>query len=136
MFTELPPLTKNYDSDNSANDDDWEEMETKENDFDELTKCLFCVKDFNSVELAIEHLKNSHSVDFSKLKVKFNMEQYSFIKMINFIRKNKSSEIKFQDPESIFWDDEIYLKPEGFEPWLTFGKSWNFYLIFFLLILF
>lgn len=122
MFSELPPLKENYDSDNSANDDEWEEMETLENDFDELTKCLFCVKDFKSVELAIEHLKNSHSVDFNKLKVKFNMEQYSFIKMINFIRKNKSNDIKFQNPDSIFWDDEIYLKPEGFEPWLTFGK--------------
>lgn len=46
--------------------------------------------------------------------------------MINFIRKNQSSEDKFKNPDSIFWDDEIYLKPEGFEPWLTFGRFLHF----------
>lgn len=50
-------------------------------DDNEDTLCLFCSHESKSVELAMIHVKNEHGVDFHLLKRKFNMDQYSFIKV-------------------------------------------------------
>lgn len=57
------------------------EFEDEDADDNESTICLFCSHEFNNVTLAIVHVKNEHGVDFHLLKRKFNMDQYSFIKV-------------------------------------------------------
>lgn len=55
-------------------------MELESNDT--TTICLFCPKKFPDTSIAIEHLKD-HAFDLSAMKAKFQMDQYSFIKVNN-----------------------------------------------------
>ena len=114
---EIPSLTDCKINDSDEDEDAWEEMEEQK----EVTKCLFCENNEESVELAIDHLKSKHKFDLSQMKTKFAMDQYSFLKMINYIRFEKicSPDI-FHSAETIFWDDEKYLKPLKYESWLTY----------------
>lgn len=60
-----------------GSDDDWTEME-QDND---PTRCLFCDSIQDSIELAIRHLGTEHNFDLNVIKEKFNMDQYSYIKV-------------------------------------------------------
>lgn len=104
------------DCDSDDDDDKWEEMGEQI----EVTKCLFCHNLENTIELAIDHLAEVHNFVLSDLKTKFMMDQYSFIKMINYIRTNLSNPDLFHSSSTIFWDDEKYLKPVEYESWLTY----------------
>lgn len=71
----LPDLenSDSFESDDSEN----EEIA----DSEELTKCLFCEKMcFNTLK-AVEHLGSTHNFDLRKLKERFQMDQYDFIKV-------------------------------------------------------
>lgn len=57
------------------------ELDDEEVDDDENTLCLFCHHEAKNVALAMVHVKSEHHVDFHVLKRKFNMDQYSFIKV-------------------------------------------------------
>lgn len=52
-------------------------MESEE----EPTQCLFCDDVSESIDNAVAHLHTKHHIDFSNLKGKFNMDQYSYIKV-------------------------------------------------------
>lgn len=80
-----PKATENdFDSDEEIDDDDdnWNEMESE----DEPTKCLFCDDISTSIDKAVEHLHEKHHISLSALKTKFNLNQYSYIK----VRKDES----------------------------------------------
>lgn len=91
---DLPPLVSNAekenrmevvnivisdddDDDDAGSDDDWNEMEQD----NEPTRCLFCDTVEDSIELAIRHLATAHNCDLNVIKEKFNMDQYSYIKV-------------------------------------------------------
>ncbi|ALC47737.1 Art3, partial [Drosophila busckii] len=99
--------------------DDIDDNETAENE-GEPTNCLFCKETFKSIELAIEHLNNQHKVSLPQLQQKFQMDQYSFIKLINYIRANKLTAEQLLLTEQAQWNDEKYLKPLEYEPWLCY----------------
>ncbi|XP_055850572.1 protein arginine N-methyltransferase 1 [Episyrphus balteatus] len=103
-------------------DSDSDNYEDEEDEVDEgeTTKCLFCVNQFPSIELAIQHLDGSHKIQLAKLKGKFNMDQYSYIKFINYIRKEKPSPEDILSAKSVIWNDEKYLKPGDYESWLSY----------------
>lgn len=65
------------DDENSDADDDWNEMEQDQ----EPTRCLFCTTINDSIELAIQHLDSEHGINLSNIKNKFNMDQYSYIRV-------------------------------------------------------
>lgn len=88
----------------------------------EPTTCLFCTKLLSSIEEALDHIKIVHQVDFAQLKSQFQMDQYSFIKLINCIRLDSITEDKLRNATSAFWINEKYLKPKDYEPWLSYGK--------------
>lgn len=77
---------------NSSSEDEegWLEFDDEDaEDDEENTLCLFCSHESKNVALAMDHVKTEHGVDFHILKSKFNMDQYSFIKVrssITFIR--------------------------------------------------
>lgn len=85
----MPPLynAEENDSDGSADDESWQEVDddgNNENSSTATTRCLFCTDTFKSVELAIDHLSgHAHHLDLTILKARFNMDQYSFIKVHN-----------------------------------------------------
>lgn len=58
-------------------DDEWNEMEQD----NEPTRCLFCDTVEESIEQAIQHLVVKHQCDLSEIKERFNMDQYSYIKV-------------------------------------------------------
>lgn len=97
-------------------DDDDEPMDEGE----EPATCLFCPEIFPKLETAIEHLDVRHKVNLSQLQGKFQMDQYSFIKLINYIRANKISAEQLLSAEKALWQDEKYLKPQEYEPWLCY----------------
>lgn len=70
--------TKNDENSDNSDEEGWEETE----DQTEPTKCLFCEVTENSIEDSIQHLKDSHNFSLAELKEKFQMDQYSFIKVI------------------------------------------------------
>lgn len=76
--SDLEPVEANFDSDEDIDaDDDWNELESDQ----EPTKCLFCDEICSSIERAIEHLEGVHHIDLSVIKQKFNLDQYSYIKV-------------------------------------------------------
>jgi len=99
-------------------DDDWEEMD----ELDQKLDCLFCPSVFASHTLALSHCIQSHKIDFRNLKTRFNMDCYSFIKLVNFIRETSASPDHLISVKSALWNDDKYLKPvKEYDPWLMFG---------------
>lgn len=88
----------------------------------EPTTCLFCTLVLPSIESALEHVSNVHKINFSELKSKHQMDQYSFIKLINCIRLESVTEDKLKNTKLAFWNDDKYLKPKEYEPWLSYGR--------------
>lgn len=65
------------DEDIDDNNDDWDEMENEE----EPVQCLFCDEMNQSIEKAIIHLNAGHQIDLGVLRGKFQMDEYSYIKV-------------------------------------------------------
>lgn len=78
----MPPLVRGADESDEGSDDDesWLEVDDDNNENATTTRCLFCADNFKSVELAIVHL-SAHHIDLGALKKRFDMDQYSFIKV-------------------------------------------------------
>lgn len=106
-------------SEDEGNDDEWNEMEQDQ----EPVRCLFCADIVDSVDLAIQHLKAGHQIDLDAIKQKFNMDQYSYIKMINYIRSTNVDATTFLSIDSEVWNDDVYMKPVEVDAWLMFGES-------------
>ncbi|XP_073825670.1 arginine methyltransferase 3 [Musca autumnalis] len=122
---EIPPLESESVQNGTIQDDDSDftddDSEDESMDNGEPTTCLFCTEVLNSVDLALEHIAKQHNIHFSQMKAKFNMDQYSFIKLINYIRLEEGvTADKLNAASQAFWNDEKYLKPKDYEPWLTY----------------
>lgn len=65
------------DDDDDDAGDDWNEMDQDS----EPTQCLFCDHVADSIESAVLHLTAGHGFDLNAVKEKFNMDQYSYIKV-------------------------------------------------------
>lgn len=88
----------------------------------EPVRCLFCVQMIDSIDSAIQHLNDEHHVDLSIIKRKFNMDQYAYIKMINYIRVKNVDASVMVAIDSQVWNDDVYLKPVEVDAWLMFGE--------------
>jgi len=105
--------------------DDWEEDEGD-------TKCLFCNTTSRTADDSLQHCKIQHDFDFDSLKDEWELDFYSCVKMINYIRtkiqKNECPRCpaSFHAPQTLFdhlkqenhfgidrsssfWKDPIYL---------------------------
>lgn len=109
---------------NELNDaiDSSDEEGWMEEDVNEDVKCLFCDNTFCTVESALLHCSSEHNLNFAGLMKKFQMDCYSFIKLINYIRKESVTCDSLKNLESCLWYDNKYLTPvEENDPWLMFG---------------
>lgn len=97
----------------------------------EQTVCLFCSLQFHTIAVALDHCRAEHNFDLLELKTKYNMDCYSFIKMINYIRKKKPDPKSITESPVALWDNDEFLKPGGMESWLMYGlyleKAHEFY---------
>lgn len=73
ISTELPELCS--DSDNS---DLWD---SDAEDEEAPTLCLFCETSSKSTDDAVKHVEGQHKFSFQDLQIKFNLDQYGFIKV-------------------------------------------------------
>lgn len=105
--------------DDDDESDGWDEMEVSGG---EQTTCLFCPSQFHTIAVALDHCRSQHDFDLLELKTKYNMECYSFIKMINYIRLHKPDPKIITDSGVALWEDDMYLKPGEMESWLMYGK--------------
>lgn len=87
----------------------------------EQTTCLFCPLQFHTIAVALDHCRTAHNFDLLALKNKYNMDCYSYIKMINYIRLQKPEPQFLLDTPVALWEDDCYLKPGEMEPWLMYG---------------
>ncbi|XP_018561296.1 protein arginine N-methyltransferase 1 [Anoplophora glabripennis] len=114
---ECPTLTDLTCGVNEDDDSDgWDEMEVS----GEQTTCLFCPLQFHTIAVALDHCRSEHNFDLLALKNKYNMDCYSYIKMINYIRLQKPDPKILTESSIALWDDDVYLKPGEMETWLMY----------------
>ncbi|XP_034948793.1 protein arginine N-methyltransferase 1 [Chelonus insularis] len=87
--------------------DDWDDT----NDDVLLVKCLFCNEEIGGYDNAINHLKLTHSFDLPNLIKEYQLDDYSFRKLINYVRKNKLSPDELVSKKREEWDCNDYLTP-------------------------
>ena len=118
---DLPTLMDSSSENVDENDDSdgWDEMEVH----GEQTTCLFCPLQFHTIAVALDHCRTDHNFDLLELKTKYNMDCYSFIKMVNYIRLRKPDPKDLVASTVALWDDDKYLKPGEMESWLMYGES-------------
>lgn len=102
----------------------WEDVEPSE-DVEALhVNCLICDEIFNDAGVMLDHCRSEHSFDFLEIRRLHNLDFYSTIKLINYIR----TEVKDGRPPDIpdladasLWADERYLQPVMDEDALLFS---------------
>ncbi|ENN80587.1 hypothetical protein HUJ04_009838 [Dendroctonus ponderosae] len=103
-----------------SEDDDSEDWDEDMELGGEQTTCLFCPLHFHTIAVALDHCRTAHNFDLLALKNKYNMDCYSYIKMINYIRLQKPEPKMLLDTTVTLWEDDCYLKPGEIEPWLMY----------------
>jgi type I protein arginine methyltransferase len=112
-MSDVPDLSSD---DENYEDDEWQEMESSNT----MVTCLFCTEVFSSVEQGICHCETAHNFNLNSLKSKFNMDCYSYIKMINYIKIHKPNPNEIMVMDKSPWQDDSYLKPVDNDEWLMF----------------
>ncbi|KAF5274298.1 hypothetical protein FQR65_LT04416 [Abscondita terminalis] len=115
-MTESEDTATLCEGDENDDSDGWDEMEVSA----EQTTCLFCSSHFLTIAVALDHCRTEHQFDLLELKTKYNMDCYSFIKMINYIRLHKPHPNIITESCTALWEDDVYLKPGEMEPWLMY----------------
>ncbi|XP_030754160.1 protein arginine N-methyltransferase 1 [Sitophilus oryzae] len=116
MAEALPDISPTCFIAEDEDSDEWDEMEPP----GEQTTCLFCSLQFHTIAVALDHCRTAHNFDLLALKNKYNMDCYSYIKMINYIRLQKPDPTVLLNSTIALWDDDCYLKPGEMEPWLMY----------------
>lgn len=107
-------------SDSDGSGDDWDELNE-----DELVNvsCLFCSDEFRGYDEALNHLKLQHLFDMPKLIKDYQLDDYSFRKFINFVRRHKLMPNDIGSVKNDAWNNDEYLTPIiPDDAWLMFGK--------------
>ncbi|XP_056616325.1 protein arginine N-methyltransferase 3 [Triplophysa dalaica] len=96
----------------NSDDEEWNSME--EEGYDHVSvPCVFCDRNLGSVAETLQHCKADHGVYIPELVNKHSLDDYGYIKMINYIRGNKCpAETLLMVPNgSLPWDNDEYMKP-------------------------
>uniref|UniRef100_A0A673YT71 type I protein arginine methyltransferase n=1 Tax=Salmo trutta TaxID=8032 RepID=A0A673YT71_SALTR len=95
----------------SDNEEQWQWMEANDNNVQ--VTCLFCDKMSNSGPETLQHCLVEHQVDLVEVVKKHKLDDYGYIKMINYIRTEKCSGQSLSTlPEcSIPWESDEYMRP-------------------------
>ncbi|XP_070818175.1 protein arginine N-methyltransferase 3 [Chaetodon trifascialis] len=105
---EMPELS---DGDDDEDEEQWQWME--EEGQQASVTCLFCDRSLSSVPATLQHCTAEHQINLVDLIRRHNLDDYGYIKMINFIRSTKcdvSSLTGLPDAPSP-WESEDFLRP-------------------------
>uniref|UniRef100_A0A3B1K090 type I protein arginine methyltransferase n=1 Tax=Astyanax mexicanus TaxID=7994 RepID=A0A3B1K090_ASTMX len=94
-------------------EDDDEQWHCMEEDADGVSvSCLFCQRSFSSVPETFQHCQSEHGVDLLQLVTTHRLDEYGYIKMINYIRTAKCSGDSLAGlGGALPWDGDEYMKP-------------------------
>uniref|UniRef100_A0A673M0J7 type I protein arginine methyltransferase n=1 Tax=Sinocyclocheilus rhinocerous TaxID=307959 RepID=A0A673M0J7_9TELE len=96
-------------------DSDEEQWQSMEEGSECITvPCLLCdSRTFTSVSETVQHCKTDHGVDIPDLVQKHRLDDYGYIKMINYIRTTKCSaeSLELASNGPLPWDSDQYMKP-------------------------
>lgn len=98
------------------NEEEWQEMDASNSS----VTCLFCTAILPTIDEAVAHCEKDHNFNLITLKSKFNMDCYSYIKLINYIKTNGSKAEDIMCLTTSAWNDDKYLKPIDNDEWLMF----------------
>ncbi|XP_058825042.1 uncharacterized protein LOC131685372 [Topomyia yanbarensis] len=117
---DCPPLCEmEMGGDSNGEEEEADEWEIAEEQ-NEPVRCLFCEQISPTMTTAIRHARERHEFDLAEVRRRFHLDEYSYIKMINYIRLEKPDPAVFKSERSVFWLDDKYLKPVENETWLMF----------------
>nr|XP_046251007.1 protein arginine N-methyltransferase 3 [Scatophagus argus]XP_046251017.1 protein arginine N-methyltransferase 3 [Scatophagus argus]XP_046251024.1 protein arginine N-methyltransferase 3 [Scatophagus argus] len=106
---EMPELSDGDDDDDD--EEQWQWME-EEQDSQQVT-CLFCDRLLSSVAATLQHCTVDHQVNLVDVIRKHNLDDYGYIKMINFIRSTKcdAAHLTVLPGAPLPWENEDFLRP-------------------------
>ncbi|XP_042342948.1 protein arginine N-methyltransferase 3 [Plectropomus leopardus] len=92
--------------------DDEEQWQWMEEDSQPVT-CLFCDRSLSSVAATLQHCTAEHQISLVDVIRKHNLDDYGYIKMINFIRSTKcgASCLTGLPDAPLPWESEDFLRP-------------------------
>ncbi|XP_024879914.1 protein arginine N-methyltransferase 1 [Temnothorax curvispinosus] len=94
-------------SSDSDSGDDWEENGEDHHDI----SCLFCTETANGFSSALHHIETFHKFDLSDFIRKHIHDTYSYIKLINFVRRKEILPEQLSTLGVEAWDNDEYLRP-------------------------
>ncbi|XP_069021752.1 protein arginine N-methyltransferase 3 [Embiotoca jacksoni] len=108
---DLHELSDGEEEEEDGDEEQWQWME-EESDSRSVT-CLFCDRSLRSVSAALQHCSAEHRVDLADVIRKHSLDDYGYIKMINFIRSTKCSASCLTGlPDApLPWESEDFLRP-------------------------
>ncbi|XP_056134756.1 protein arginine N-methyltransferase 3 isoform X2 [Lampris incognitus] len=85
----------------------------EENSEDGQVTCPFCDRLLSSVSNTLQHCSAEHTVSLVDVIRKHNLDDYGYIKMINFIRATKCSAVSLAglSEGAVPWESEDFLRP-------------------------
>ncbi|KAM4603038.1 protein arginine N-methyltransferase 3 [Polymixia lowei] len=108
---DVPELSDTEDDDDD--EEQWQWMEEENSEDRQQVTCLFCDRLLLSVSNTLQHCSDEHQVNLVDVIRKHNLDDYGYIKMINFIRSTKCSGAKLTglSEDALPWESEDFLRP-------------------------
>uniref|UniRef100_A0A3P9JXS6 Protein arginine N-methyltransferase 3 n=2 Tax=Oryzias latipes TaxID=8090 RepID=A0A3P9JXS6_ORYLA len=105
---EMPELSDGEDDD-CEDEEQWQWMEEDA----QTVTCLFCDRQLSSVPATLQHCTAEHQVSLTEVIRKHGLDDYGYIKMINFIRSTKCgpSCLTGLSEGPLPWESEDFLRP-------------------------
>ncbi|KAJ7986198.1 hypothetical protein DPEC_G00348300 [Dallia pectoralis] len=99
-------------SDNDDDEEQWQSME-EVNEYTLQVTCLFCDRISTDIAQILQHCLGLHQVDLVELVKKHKLNDYGYIKMINYIRTVKCSGPNLCElSEGVLpWESDEFLRP-------------------------
>ncbi|TMS12838.1 Protein arginine N-methyltransferase 3 [Larimichthys crocea] len=108
---EMPELSDGDDDFGDDDEEQWQCMDEQE-DSQQVT-CLFCDRLLSSVSATLQHCTAEHQLNLADVIRRHNLDDYGYIKMINFIRSTKcdASCLTALPDAPLPWESEDFLRP-------------------------
>uniref|UniRef100_A0A8C9SJS3 type I protein arginine methyltransferase n=1 Tax=Scleropages formosus TaxID=113540 RepID=A0A8C9SJS3_SCLFO len=105
--------TEQEEEEEEDDDDDDEEEDCAALALPSSSSCLFCDKLLNSVQDTFSHCQMDHNVDIPVFVKRRKLDDYGYIKLINYIRSVRCSgeSLLGTREDSPPWDSDEYMKP-------------------------
>nr|CAH0099022.1 unnamed protein product [Daphnia galeata] len=105
-----PSTQDRFNESDMSSDEDWIEEPCEDEPMHNI-KCLFCSEILSNAHSVLEHCQTVHHFSLPALQKKHGMDQYSFIRLINFIRSCSASSREVMDMDMPIWEQDKFMMP-------------------------